>query len=79
MGDQCDEHVYEGTNNIVAKDKCRVNTWGSNVINVLIMVLVTSQLKSQYMGLHYDECAYKGTNYIVTKDTCRVNSWGTMR
>ena len=41
MGDQCDEHVYEGTNNIVAKDKCRVNTWGSNAISVLIMVLVT--------------------------------------
>ena len=41
MGDQCDEHAYKGTDNIVAKDKCRVNTWGSNAISVLIILLLT--------------------------------------
>ena len=41
MGEQCDECAYNGTNDLVAKDTCRVNTWGCNVMSVLIMVLIT--------------------------------------
>ena len=33
------EYAFNGTNNTVPKDTCRVNTEGSNVMSVLIKVL----------------------------------------